>query len=45
LHEVVPGKDLKRHLTDLSCRLGGGKHWGRFTSIEAITARVRRGPG
>lgn len=45
LHEVIPGKDLKRHLTDLSCRLGGGKHWGRFTSIEAITARVRRGPG
>jgi Fe-S-cluster containining protein len=43
LHEVIPGKDLKQHLTDLSSRLGGGTHWGRFTSIEAIMARVRRG--
>jgi hypothetical protein len=45
LHEVIPGKDLKQHLTDLSFHLGGGRHWGRFTSIEAITARVRRGSG
>lgn len=48
LHEVIPGKDLKQHLINLSSRLGGGKPWGRFTSIEAIMARVRRagrGPG
>jgi hypothetical protein len=42
LHEVIPGKDLKQHLADLSYRLGNGKHWGRFTSIEAMLARVRR---
>jgi Putative zinc- or iron-chelating domain len=42
LHEVIPGKDLKQQLTDLSTRLGDGQHWGRFTSIEAILSRVRR---
>jgi Fe-S-cluster containining protein len=42
LQEVIPGKDLKQHLADLSKRLGGGRYWGRFTSIEAILARVRR---
>ncbi|HEX9867424.1 MAG TPA: YkgJ family cysteine cluster protein [Candidatus Tectomicrobia bacterium] len=42
LREVIPGKDLKQHLTNLATRLGGGRHWGRFTSIEAILARVRR---
>jgi Fe-S-cluster containining protein len=42
LHEVIPGKDLKQALADLSCRLGGGKRWGRFTSIEAFLARVHR---
>jgi len=42
LQEMIPGKDLKQRLTDLSTHLGGGRHWGRFTSIEAILARVRR---
>jgi Fe-S-cluster containining protein len=42
LQEVIPGKDLKQQLTDLSTRLGGGRQWGRFTSIEAILAMVRR---
>jgi hypothetical protein len=42
LHEVVPGNDLEQQLANLSTRLGGGQHWGRFTSIEAILARVRR---
>lgn len=42
LQEVIPGKDLKQQLADLSTRLGGGRQWGRFTSIEAILARVRR---
>ena len=42
LHEVIPGSDLKQALDDLSYRLGGGQHWGRFTSIEAMLARVRR---
>jgi hypothetical protein len=44
LHEVIPGKDLKQRLTDLSIRLGGGRDWGRFTSIEAILSRVHRSP-
>jgi Fe-S-cluster containining protein len=44
LQEVIPGKDLKQHLADLSMRLGGGRCWGRFTSIEAILSRVRRSP-
>jgi Fe-S-cluster containining protein len=42
LHEVIPGRDLKQALVDLSCRLGGGKRWGRFTSIEAVLARIHR---
>jgi hypothetical protein len=42
LHDIVSGKDLKQHLAHLSNRLGGGKHWGRFTSIEATLARARR---
>jgi hypothetical protein len=42
LYEVIAGKDLKQRLAGLSDRLGGGRHWGRFTSIEAILARVRR---
>jgi hypothetical protein len=42
LHEVIPSKDLKQQLADLSNRLGGGHRWGRFTSIEAMRARVRR---
>jgi Fe-S-cluster containining protein len=44
LQEVIPGKDLKQQLTGLSTRLGGGRQWGRFSSIEAILARVRRPP-
>jgi Fe-S-cluster containining protein len=42
LQEVIPGSDLKQALANLSYRLGGDKHWGRFTSIEAMLARVRR---
>jgi Fe-S-cluster containining protein len=42
LHAIVPGKDLKQRLTDLSYQLGGDKHWGRFTSIEAMLAIVQR---
>jgi hypothetical protein len=42
LHEVIPGKDLKQHLSDLSDRLARGQHWGRFTSIEAILATIHR---
>jgi Fe-S-cluster containining protein len=42
LQEVIPGQELKQQLADLSTRLGGGRHWSRFTSIEAILARVRR---
>jgi Fe-S-cluster containining protein len=42
LQEVIPGKDLKQQLTDLSNRLGDGRHWGRFTSIEAILSKVHR---
>jgi Fe-S-cluster containining protein len=42
LHEVIPGQDLKQALAQLSSRLGAGKDWGRFTSIEAMLARVRR---
>jgi Fe-S-cluster containining protein len=45
LHEVIPGKDLKQAVFDLSDRLGGGRHWGRFTSIEAMLARVHRHAG
>jgi Fe-S-cluster containining protein len=44
LQEVIPGQELKQQLADLSTRLGGGRHWSRFTSIEAVLARVRR-PG
>jgi Fe-S-cluster containining protein len=42
LHELIPGKDLKQQLADLANRLGGGQRWGRFTSIEAMRATVRR---
>jgi hypothetical protein len=42
LQEVIPGNDLKQAMAQLSDRLGGGTQWGRFTSIEAMLARVRR---
>jgi Fe-S-cluster containining protein len=42
LQEVVHGKDLKQAVFDLSYRLGSSTHWGRFTSIEAMLATVRR---
>jgi hypothetical protein len=45
LQEVIPGKDLKQAVFDVSYRLGGGIHWGRFTSIEAMLARVHRPTG
>jgi hypothetical protein len=38
----VPGKDLNQAVFDLSYRLGGSTYWGRFTSIEAMLATVRR---
>lgn len=40
LSDYVRAKDLKVRLTELSNRLGGGRPWGRFTSPEAILARV-----
>jgi Fe-S-cluster containining protein len=42
LHEAIPGKDLKQAVADVSYRLGGGRDWGRFTSIEAMLAKVHR---
>ncbi len=42
LHEVIPGRDLKQAVADLSYRLGGRLDWGRFTSIEAMLAKVHR---
>lgn len=42
LHEVIPGRDLKQAIADLSYHLGGRRDWGRFTSIEALLAKVHR---
>jgi Fe-S-cluster containining protein len=42
LPEVIAGRDLKQAIAELSERLGGGRRWGRFTSIEAILASIRR---
>ena len=42
LPAIVPGKDLKPRLTELSYRLSGNEHWGRFTSIEAMLASIQR---
>ena len=40
LSNYIRAKELKVRLTDLSIRLGGGRDWGRFTSPEAILARL-----
>ena len=40
LSNYVRAQELKVRLTDLSIRLGGGRDWGRFTSPEAILAKL-----
>lgn len=44
LADYVRAKDLKGRIADLSCRLGGGRDWGRFTSPEAILSQVEHRP-
>ena len=38
--DYVRAEDLKRRVREISRRLGGGRDWGRFTSAEAILARI-----
>ncbi len=40
LTDYVRAVDLKERLKELSHRLGGGRDWGRFTSLEAVLAQV-----
>lgn len=40
LTDYVRARDLKLRLTELSRRIAGGRDYGRFTSIEAICARI-----
>jgi len=40
LQAYVRAEDLKARMATLSRRIGGGRDWGRFTSIEAILARI-----
>ncbi len=40
LREYVRAEDLKTRMAVLSRRMGGRRDWGRFTSIEAILARI-----
>lgn len=40
LSDYVRARDLKNRLSTLSLRLGGGRDWKRFTSPEAILARL-----
>jgi Fe-S-cluster containining protein len=40
LTDYVRARDLKDRLSEISRRLAGGKDWGRFTSPEAILARL-----
>lgn len=40
LRDYVRAEDLKARMATLSRRIGGGRDWGRFTSIEAILARI-----
>ena len=42
LTDHVRAKDLKARLAEISCRMGGGRDRGRFTSLEAIVSRVER---
>ena len=42
--DFVRAEDLKERLTELSCRLGDGRDWGRFTSPETILSRVEQVP-
>ena len=44
LVDYVRAKDLKARLAELSCCLGGGCDWGRFTSPEAILSHVQQVP-
>lgn len=44
LADYVRAKDLKGRLAELSCRLGDGRDWGRFTSPEAISSHVKQVP-
>ncbi len=44
LADYVRAKDLRGRLAELSCRLGGGRDWGRFTSPEVILSHVGRIP-
>lgn len=38
LADYVRARDIKAQMSELSIRLGGGRDWGRFTSVEAILA-------
>lgn len=40
LQAYVRAEDLKARMATLSQRIAGGRDWGRFTSIEAILARI-----
>ena len=40
LRGYVRAEELKERMAALSRRIGGGRAWGRFTSIEAILARI-----
>lgn len=44
LHEYVQARDLKQRLGELSRRLASGRQLGRFTSAEAILARLESSP-
>ena len=44
LREYVQARDLKQRLGELSRRLAGGRELGRFTSAEAILARLETSP-
>lgn len=40
LADYVRAKDIKERVNRISLRLGGERNWGRFTSAEAILARL-----
>ena len=42
LIDYVRAKDLKGRMAELSQRLAGGHHWGRFTSPEAILSQLEQ---
>lgn len=41
LVDYVCTDELKSKLAEISKRLGGGKDWGRFTSVEVVLASLR----